>query len=284
MKWEGRRQSSNVDDKRGMSTTGKVVAGGGAVGIIFLIIQLFLGGDNQQLLQALESQLNQGSQTTIANELTPEEKALGEYVATVLADTEDIWHRLFKENGRTYKEPKLTLFKNGIRSGCGGADASSGPFYCPQDMTVYMDLAFFELLQKRFGAKGGDFAIAYVISHEVGHHVQHLLGILSEVQQIKQKVSQTEGNKVSVALELQADFYAGVWAHHNKHYLEEGDIEEAMSAAAAVGNDAMQKKMQGHTNPDSFTHGTSEQRMYWFKRGFTSGDLSEGDTFAKLLN
>jgi uncharacterized protein len=283
MKWEGRRQSKNFEDRRGMGTTGKIAAGGGAVGLIFLLIQLFLGGDSEQITKALESQLSQQTTSGIQTELTPEEQKMGEFVSTVLADTEDVWNQIFRAGGSQYKEPRLVLFKDGVRSACGGASSSSGPFYCPADETVYMDLSFFNMLRQKFGARGGDFAIAYVIAHEIGHHVQHQQGILKEVQKVRQQMPQAEGNKVHVAMELQADFYAGVWAHHIKNYLEEGDLEEALNAAAVVGNDNMQKKMQGYVVPESFTHGTSEQRMYWFSRGFKTGELSAGDTFGELL-
>ncbi|MBK9254310.1 MAG: zinc metallopeptidase [Saprospiraceae bacterium] len=283
MKWEGRRQSTNVDDRRGMGTTGKVAVGGGALGLIFLLFQLFLGGDPAQIQQQLESQLQQGGQQSQPTELSKEDVLMGQFVKTVFADTEDVWNKLFQAAGKKYREPKLVLFNDQVRSACGGATSSSGPFYCPGDETVYMDLTFFELLRQKFGAKGGDFAIAYVIAHEVGHHVQHQQGILSKVQQMRSRVSQVEGNKIQVPVELQADFFAGVWAHHIQKYLEEGDIEEALNAAAVVGNDYMQKRMQGHTNPETYTHGTSEQRMYWFSRGFKTGDLAYGDTFKELL-
>ena len=207
---------------------------------------------------------------------------MGKYVATVLADTEDVWHKIFKENGMTYIEPKMVLFRGSVESACGGATSASGPFYCPGDQKIYMDLDFFDELQTRFGAQGGDYAIAYVIAHEVGHHVQTLLGTSGKVRQLQQKLSKEEGNKLSVSLELQADFYAGLWTHYNSKYLDEGDIEEALSAAHAVGDDAIQKKMQGHVVPDSFTHGTSEQRVKWFGKGFKTGDIQQGDTFAAL--
>ncbi len=280
MKWEGRRKSSNMEDRR-MSNTGKVAVGGGLAGILFLILQLLMGGDSQDLLQSLESQLNpQGGVST--TELSDEDRRLGDFVATVLADTEDVWHKLFRQNGASYREPKLVLFRDAVTSACGGASSSSGPFYCPADETVYMDLAFFELLKTRFGARGGDFAIAYVIAHEIGHHVQNLSGTVRRVQEMKRGMSVAEGNKVQVAMELQADFYAGVWAHHIKKYIDENDIEEALSAAAAVGNDAIQKRTRGYVVEESFTHGTSEQRMHWFRHGFRTGDLREGDTFSKI--
>ncbi|MDD2986110.1 neutral zinc metallopeptidase [Flavobacterium sp.] len=283
MKWEGRRQSSNMEDRRGMGTGGKLVAGGGIIGIVFLVIQLFMGGDNAQLMQELQNQMEQQQPAAgPAQPLSEEDQKMGEFVATVLADTEDVWHKIFQENGMTYVEPKMVLFRGSVQTACGGASSASGPFYCPGDQKVYMDLDFFDELRTRFGAKGGDFAIAYVIAHEVGHHVQTLLGTSGKVRELQQKTSQKEGNKLSVSLELQADFYAGLWTHYNQKYLDEGDIEEALSAAQAVGDDAIQKKMQGHVVPDSFTHGTSEQRVKWFGKGFKSGDIRLGDTFAEL--
>jgi predicted metalloprotease len=208
---------------------------------------------------------------------------MGDFVRVVLADTEDVWSKVFEQNGMTYTNPKLVLFRDGVQTACGGASSASGPFYCPSDRKVYMDLAFFEELKNRFGAEGGDFAIAYVIAHEVGHHVQNLLGTSGKVSEQQQQLSQSGANRLSVALELQADFYAGIWTHYDQQMnqiLEPGDIEEALSAANAVGDDALQKKMQGHIVPDSFTHGTSEQRMAWFKKGFETGDMNAGDTFA----
>lgn len=283
MKWEGRRQSSNMEDRRGMGTGGKVLAGGGLIGVVFLIIQMFMGGDNAQLIQELQNQVQQQQSTGGDTQpLSEEDSKMGQFVATVLADTEDVWHKIFEENGMTYIEPKMVLFRGSVQSACGGATSASGPFYCPGDQKIYMDLDFFDELQTRFGAKGGDYAIAYVIAHEVGHHVQTLLGTSGKVRQLQQSLSTTEGNKLSVSLELQADFYAGLWTHYNQKYLEEGDIEEALSAAQAVGDDAIQKKMQGHVVPDSFTHGTSEQRVKWFGKGFKSGDIRQGDTFEAL--
>ncbi|GGD16457.1 KPN_02809 family neutral zinc metallopeptidase [Flavobacterium orientale] len=282
MKWEGRRQSSNMEDRRGMGTTGKVVAGGGLIGIIVLLLNLFGGESAQNLTPILEQLQQQQSTSAPAQPLSKEDEKMGMFVATVLADTEDVWHKIFKENGMTYKEPSMVLFRGSVQSACGGATSASGPFYCPADQKIYMDLDFFDELQTRFGAQGGDYAIAYVIAHEVGHHVQTLLGTSGKVRQLQQNLSKTEGNKLSVALELQADFYAGLWTHYNSKYLEEGDIEEALSAAQAVGDDAIQKKMQGHVVPDSFTHGTSEQRVKWFGKGFKTGDIRQGDTFAAL--
>jgi uncharacterized protein len=283
MKWEGRRKSDNFEDRRGMSTTGKIATGGGAIGIIFLIIQLFLGGDNQQITQALENQLNQQTSGEQVQELTPEEKMVGDFVSTVLASTEDTWNKLFTAKGMTYREPKLVLFKDVIHSACGGANSNTGPFYCPGDETLYMDMSFFNTLRDRFGAKGGDFAIAYVIAHEVGHHVQHLLGVLNKSQNMRQQLREAQANRVQVATELQADFFAGVWAHYEQKYLDQGDVEEAINAAAAVGDDNIQNSTQGYTRPETYTHGTSKDRMYWFKRGFDSGSLDNGDTFGEVL-
>ncbi len=283
MKWKGERKSENVEDRRGMSSGGKIAAGGGLIGIIILLINLF-GGENAQQLAPVLEQLQQGQSTEQVQqrELTPEEKELGDFAATILGFTETTWAKVFQENGMTYENPGMVLFTDNVSTACGNATAATGPFYCPADRKVYMDLAFFEELRTRFGAKGGDFAIAYVIAHEVGHHVQTLLGTSGKVRKLQQGLSQTAANKLSVSLELQADFYAGLWAHYNQKYLEEGDIEEALSAAQAVGDDAIQKKMQGHVTPDSFTHGTSAQRIEWFKRGYQTGDIRKGDTFAEL--
>ncbi|WP_396151838.1 neutral zinc metallopeptidase [Flavobacterium sp.] len=282
MKWEGRRQSKNVEDRRGMGNTGKVVAGGGLIGIIILLINIFGGEGAQNIAPILEQIQQQQSAETPTQPLSEEDEKMGQFVATVLADTEDVWHKIFEENGMSYKEPGMVLFRGSVQSACGGATSASGPFYCPGDQKIYMDLDFFDELQTRFGAQGGDYAIAYVIAHEVGHHVQTLLGTSGKVRQLQQKISKEEGNKLSVSLELQADFYAGLWTHYNSKYLDEGDIEEALSAAHAVGDDAIQKKMQGHVVPDSFTHGTSEQRVKWFGKGFKTGDIQQGDTFAAL--
>ena len=276
MKWQGRRQSTNVDDRRGKSAGGKVALGGGIIGIIFLAIQFFSGGDTSEILNQLQNQI---STPTEERELTSEELELGEFAATVLADSEDIWNEIFAQNSADYREPGMVLFWDAVNTACGSASSASGPFYCPGDEKVYMDLRFFEELRTRFGAQGGDFAIAYVIAHEVGHHVQHLTGTAGEVRNLQQGMSQTEANELSVALELQADFYAGVWAHHNREYLEEGDIQEALSAASAVGDDAIQKRTSGRVVPDSFTHGTSQQRMDWFMKGYKTGDISLGNTF-----
>ncbi|SHH09083.1 KPN_02809 family neutral zinc metallopeptidase [Flavobacterium defluvii] len=281
MKWQGRRQSDNVEDRRGISG-GKIAVGGGVIGIIILLLNVF-GGENAKLITPVLEQMQGGqTQTEAAAPLSEEDKQLGEFVKVTLADTEDIWGKIFAENGMTYKNPKLVLFKGSVQTSCGGASSASGPFYCPADQKVYMDLGFFEELKTRFGAKGGDFAIAYVIAHEIGHHVQTLLGTSAKMHQEQEGKSQAEANKLSVALELQADFYAGVWAHYNQKNLDDGDIEEALSAANAVGDDAIQSKMQGQIVPDSFTHGTSEQRMYWFKKGFKTGDINQGTTFEEI--
>lgn|SRR5574343_36491 len=284
MKWRGRRQSDNVEDRRGMSSGGKIIAGGGGLAIVFLLVKMFFPDAAPFVDSIQQSQANQQTEQVEQRELTAEEKEMGEFVATVFADTEDIWTKIFEENNLgTYEQPKMVLFSGAVETACGGASSASGPFYCPGDHKVYMDLTFFEELRTRFGAKGGDFAIAYVIAHEVGHHVQTLLGTSAKVRQLQQSKSEADANKLSVCLELQADFYGGLWAHYNKSNLEVGDIEEALSAAHAVGDDAIQSKMQGHVVPDSFTHGTSEQRMKWFMKGFKSGDIKQHDTFAEEL-
>lgn len=283
MKWRGRRKSGNLDDRRGSGTKGKLIAGGGVIGIIVLLLQLF-GGDTGQAIAPVLNEFNKNQQTHTATEreLTAEEKEMGDFMATILADTEDVWTELFRENNLgTYKKPDLVLFTDAVRTGCGNASSAMGPFYCPADQKVYMDLVFFNELHNRFGAKKGDFAIAYVTAHEIGHHVQTLLGTSQKVRRAQQGLSRTEANKLSVALELQADFYAGLWAYHNKEYLEEGDIDEALSAANAVGDDALQRRSRGTVNPDSFTHGTSQQRKSWFLRGYRTGDMSQHDTFSK---
>ncbi len=281
MKWRGNRQSDNMEDRRGSSGKGKLIAGGGIIGLIFVIAQFVLSDGDISVLDQLEEP---SGNSTEVRELTPEEKELGDFTATVLAYTEDTWNSIFSENGMQYREPGMVLFTNAVQTACGGASAASGPFYCPGDQKVYMDLSFFNELRDRFGAQGGDFAIAYVMAHEVGHHVQNLLGTATKVRQLQQQTNREEANELSVALELQADFYAGVWAYYNKQYLQEGDIEEALSAANAVGDDAIQRKTSGRVNPDSFTHGTSEQRMKWFMRGYNSGDIRQGDTFSEILN
>ncbi|MHC0441476.1 MULTISPECIES: KPN_02809 family neutral zinc metallopeptidase [Flavobacterium] len=281
MKWQGRRQSDNVEDRRGISG-GKVAIGGGVIGIIVLLLNVFGGETGKQIAPVLEQMQGGQQQTEAAAPLSKEDEEMGNFVRVTLADTEDIWSKIFEENGMTYKKPKLVLFRGSVQTACGGASSASGPFYCPGDQKVYMDLGFFEELQSKFGAKGGDFAIAYVIAHEIGHHIQTLLGTSAKMRQAQEGKSEAEANKLSVALELQADFYAGVWAHYNQQNLDTGDIDEALSAANAVGDDAIQSKMQGHVVPDSFTHGSSEQRMYWFKKGFKTGDIKQGTTFEEI--
>lgn len=281
MKWQGRRQSDNVEDRRGISG-GKVAIGGGVIGIIVLLLNVFGGETGKQIAPVLEQMQGGQQQTEAAAPLSKEDEEMGNFVRVTLADTEDIWSKIFEENGMTYKKPKLVLFRGSVQTACGGASSASGPFYCPGDQKVYMDLGFFEELQSKFGAKGGDFAIAYVIAHEIGHHIQTLLGTSAKMRQAQEGKSEAEANKLSVALELQADFYAGVWAHYNQQNLDVGDIDEALSAANAVGDDAIQSKMQGHVVPDSFTHGSSEQRMYWFKKGFKTGDIKQGTTFEEI--
>nr|WP_317632772.1 neutral zinc metallopeptidase [uncultured Flavobacterium sp.] len=285
MKWEGRRKSDNVEDRRGKGGAGKIAAGGGIIGIIAFLLVTF-GGETGQAVGTVLNQVNQQQTTTTESvetrQLSNHEIEIGEFTKVVFADTEDIFARLFQENGLEYRKPKMVLFDDQVETACGTGTAAAGPFYCPGDEKVYMDLRFFEELRTKFGAKGGDFAIAYVIAHEVGHHIQHLVGTNSKVRQLQQRSSKTEGNKLSVAQELQADFYAGVWAHHNQKYLDADDIEEAISAAQAVGDDAIQSKMQGYVQPETFTHGTSKQRVEWFMRGFKTGDLKQGDTFSEM--
>lgn len=284
MKWQGRRKSDNLEDRRGMSG-GKAVVGGGIIGIIILLVNVF-GGEDAQMLTPILEQLNQGqSAPTEQRDLTAKELEEQEFVNAVLVDNEDVWTKIFKENNLNYIKPNVVLFSGAVQTACGNATSDSGPFYCPGDQKVYMDLTFFEELKTRFGAKGGDFATAYVISHEIGHHVQTLLGTSTKMREMQQEKSKAEANKLSVALELQADFYAGLWTHYNQkmnNILEEGDIDEALSAAHAVGDDAIQSKMQGRIVTESFTHGTSSQRKYWFMRGYKTGDIKQGDTFAEL--
>lgn len=285
MKWIGRRQSDNVEDRRGSTTGGKVVAGGGILAVVIFLLNAF-GGENVQMLTPILEQFNQQQSTTSNSgqevELTAKQEEIGAFAKTVFADTEDVFHKVFQENNAQYQEPNMVLFTESVQTACGGASSQSGPFYCPGDKKVYMDLDFFEELKTKFGAKDGDFAIAYVIAHEVGHHIQTIIGTSAKVRQQQEGMNQTDANKLSVALELQADFYAGVWTKYNSQFLEAGDIEIALSAAQAVGDDSIQKRMQGHVVPESFTHGTSEQRKYWFMKGYTSGDINQGNTFDKI--
>ncbi len=278
MQWQGRRESSNVEDRRGVSGGGLAI-GGGVIGVIFILAKFLLGGGDLNDLQQLVPQQQQ--------EMTQEQKATeekeAEFVKVVLADTEDVWSKLFSQMGRTYTDPTLVLFNGVTNSGCGNASAQTGPFYCPADGKLYIDLSFAQQLQNQFGASG-EFAMAYVVAHEVGHHVQDLLGVTQKMEQLRQQVSETQYNKYSVRLELQADFYAGIWAHYDqqmKNVIKPEDIQEALNAANAIGDDRLQQEYQGTVTPDSFTHGTSAQRMYWFKKGYETGDLNQGNTFAE---
>lgn len=284
MKWQGRRQSTNVDDRRGQGgggggfniPGGLFSKGGIVVVIIIVVISLITGQNPLSLLQQVDS----GSGYTANESYTPtaSEQELAEFVRVVLADTEDVWNKQFSD----YREPTLVLFTDYVQSACGNASASVGPFYCPADEKVYIDLSFYNDLKNKFGAPG-DFAQAYVIAHEVGHHIQHLMGITNKVHSLRNQLSETENNKMSVRLELQADFLAGMWAHHAdkmKDILDSGDIDEALTAASAIGDDRLQEQARGQVVPDSFTHGTSAQRMRWFKRGYETGDLKQGDTFS----
>lgn len=285
MKWIGRRQSENVEDRRGMSSGGKAIAGGGIIGIIILLLNLF-GGENIQMLSPVLEQFNQQQTTNYESRpLTESEKQEAAFIKTLIADNEDAWTKIFEENGQTFEAAKLVLFSGQVQTACGGASSASGPFYCPGDKKIYMDMSFFEELRTKFGAEGGDFAVAYVVAHEYGHHIQTILGTSDKVRQLQATKSEVESNKLSVSLELQADFYAGLWTHYAEKaspMLQPGDIQEALSAANAVGDDAIQKKLQGQVVPDSFTHGTSEQRMYWFKKGFETGNISLSDTFSAM--
>lgn len=274
MRWQGRRESGNVEDRRSMA--GPVAIGGGILGIIALLFNLFTGGE----VDLSQLQAPGGSGAPMSTEAKAKEDEMAAFVKVVLAETEDVWNKVFAENGAQYQEPTLVLFTGAVQSACGNASAASGPFYCPGDQKLYIDLSFYDELSQRFGAPG-DFAMAYVVSHEVGHHIQTLLGTTQKLSQLRQQLSSEEYNKYSVMLELQADFLAGVWAHHtaNKNLLDANDIEEAMRAANAIGDDRLQKQAQGYIVPESFTHGTSEQRMYWFKKGYESGDIRNGDTF-----
>lgn len=277
MLWKGRSESTNVDDRRGMSGGGKLVAGGGILGVIFLVANLLLGNGDVTDLQQLQEQ---GPREMTAEQKAKEDERAS-FVKVVFKDTEDVWDELFAKQNQQYQKPTLVLFSGATASACGSANSASGPFYCPGDNDVYIDLSFAEDLKNRFNASG-DFALAYVIAHEVGHHVQFLQGTSDKMARLRQQVDEVEYNKYSVKLELQADFYAGVWAHHNnkmKNVITREDIDEALNAANAIGDDRLQKEGQGYIVPDAFTHGTSAQRMYWFKKGFESGDLSQGNTF-----
>lgn len=287
MKWEGRRQSENVEDRRAMGGAGTVVAGGGLGMILLLIVLSLLGVDVQQIVQ----QLPQGGQVGMPGQApagpgefqpSPEEERQAKFVRTILADTEDVFTELFAQAGRRYEIPTLVMFRGRVESRCGMASAAVGPFYCPADRQVYIDLSFYHDLEEKLGA-GGEFAQAYVVAHEVGHHVQQLLGLSNQAQAARRSGSEINANRESVRLELNADYLAGVWAHHlqKKHQaLNRQDIEDGINAANAIGDDRLQKQGQGYVVPDSFTHGSSEQRIRWFMAGLKSGRLDGGDTFS----
>lgn len=280
MLFKGRRQSSNIEDQRGKSGSRLLKFKGGIIGTIVVgVIVYIMGGDPLQVLNLMNTGGTDTATETV--ELSDHEREMTEFVSVVLADTEDVWHAIFEQQGMTYREPKLVLFRGSVNSACGFADAATGPFYCSGDEKVYLDLQFLEQLQQKLGAEG-DFAVAYIIAHEVGHHVQNLMDIMDKVNEGRGNSSEAEQNEMTVKLELQADFLAGVWVHHaqkTKQFLESGDLEEALNAASAVGDDQIQMNTRGYVTPDSFTHGTSVQRKKWLKRGIQSGDLSEGDTF-----
>ena len=282
MRLTGRRESSNVEDRRGRSGggVGKSLGIGGI--IVVGLITLLMGGD---LGDVFNNVSQMGFQETTESTYTPtaEDEELAKFTRQILAGTEDVWTQEFKKMGKTYRAPRLVMFTDAVQSGCGGATSSTGPFYCSADQTVYIDLSFFKNMKRSLGADG-DFAYAYVIAHEVGHHVQYLLGILGEAHSQMQQMRQKEANRMSVRLELQADFLAGIWAHQDNEMfgsLEDGDIEEGINAASKIGDDYLQKKAQGYTVPDSFNHGTSAQRMRWLKKGITTGDVRQGDTFSQ---
>lgn len=276
MNLEGRRESTNVDDRRGKKAGISLGIGGT---ILVGIICLLLGKNPQSVLQNINSSAGNGTESTYTP--SAEEEELATFAKKVLAGTEDVWTAEFKKIGKTYVPPKLVLFTSSVQSGCGGATSSTGPFYCSADQTVYLDLSFFSSMKKQFGT-AGDFAYAYVIAHEVGHHVQYLLGTLTDAHNQMSRLSETESNKISVRLELQADFYAGVWAHVDNEMfgsLEEGDIDEGLAIASRIGDDYLQKQAQGYSVPETFNHGTSAQRSKWLKKGISTGDIRQGDTF-----
>ncbi len=275
MQWGNSRRSDNVEDRRGLG--GALPVTGGIGTLLVALVIYFMGGDPTVVLQPSGGSNTQTTRQTNPNAPDDEGK---KFVSLVLGNTEDVWQQIFKENGRRYREPKLVLFSGRVQSACGIAGSASGPFYCPEDEKVYIDLDFYRELRDRFQAPG-DFAQAYVIAHEVGHHVQKQLGIMSKVQEFQHRSGQAGSNKISVRLELQADYFAGVWAHYaaKRGILEAGDVEEGLRAANAIGDDKLQQESQGYVVPDSFTHGSSAQRLYWFKKGLQSGDLSQGKTF-----
>ena len=278
MRWESGRRSSNVEDRRGIGGAGMI--GGGGIGMLILVLIIsFISGQNPlDLIQQVEQ--TAPATDAVPASAPPADDPQAQFVSVVLADTEDTWRRVFQLNGTTYEDPRLVLFDNAVRSACGTASSAVGPFYCPADRKLYLDLTFFRELDQRFGAPG-DFAQAYVVAHEVGHHVQTLLGISSRVNAAQSRRGQSEANELSVRQELQADCFAGVWGHHanRRNLLDPGDVEEGLQAAAAIGDDRLQRQTQGHVVPDSFTHGTSEQRQRWLLRGLQSGDVNQCDTF-----
>ena len=277
MRWRGERQSTNIEDRRGLSG-GKIAVGGGIGSIVILVLALLFGIDPQQFLEQVPQEPS--SQVQTSRPQNTEEEQLKQFVGVVLAKSEDVWNDVFRQNGRQYREPTLVLFTDQVRSACGMAGAAVGPFYCPADEKLYIDLSFYDELKRRFNAPG-DFAQAYVVAHEVGHHVQKLLGISDRVNALQQRAGEVEANQLSVRLELQADFFAGIFARYiqNQGMLDAGDVEEALQAASAVGDDQIQKRTTGYVVPDSFTHGTSDQRLRWFRKGYESGDMRQGDTF-----
>jgi predicted metalloprotease len=279
MRWQGQRQSTNVEDRRGMG--GKGLAVGGGLGTIVLLLLAFLmGGDPQQLLEQVQTGQGPGAQAP-ASRQQPAQDEQTQFVRAALGSTEDVWSDIFRQNGERYRAPTLVIFDGRTPSACGTGTAAVGPFYCPGDQKVYIDLSFYRDLEQRFRAPG-DFAQAYVIAHEIGHHIQNLLGTMDKVHSLQQRSrGSAQANQLSVRLELQADFYAGLWAHHaaRRGLIEPGDIEEALRAASAIGDDRLQRQSQGYVVPDSFTHGTSEQRARWFRRGYETGDIRQGDTF-----
>lgn len=281
MRWREGRQSQNIEDRRGLSRGGMAI--GGLGGLAVLVIALLMGADPRQLLEQMPSE-GPDSDTETSRAINPEEAEHRQFVSVVLANTEDVWVEIFRQSGRQYREPTLVLFSDQARSACGMAGAAVGPFYCPGDEKLYLDLSFFHELKTRFRAPG-DFAEAYVIAHEVGHHVQRLLGTMDRVDRERGRISEEEANQLSVRLELQADFLAGVWAHYaqKQGILEAGDVEEALGAASAVGDDRLQRETGGYVVPDSFTHGSSEQRVRWFRKGLETGDIRQGDTFTRSL-
>src|SRR6185503_19679804 len=280
MRWRDQRQSENIEDQRGAGGGRRIAIGGGLGGIAILVLALLFGADPRQLLETLPQQ-GGGAGPQTSRPTSPEEEELRQFVAVVLAQTEDAWGEEFRRLGKQYRKPTLVIFNDQVESACGVAGAAVGPFYCPGDQKLYIDLSFFQELRTKLGAPG-DFAIAYVVAHEVGHHVQNLLGTMNEVNSARRRLSEAQANQLSVRVELQADFYAGVWAHYarNQGIVEEGDIEEALGAASAVGDDRLQQRGQGYVVPDSFTHGTSAQRAQWFRKGFDTGDVKQGDTFS----